>query len=155
MNAETAPRDVIFSRAVIFHCLADATAAVAAAKGRPLVLLSAPGAAGYAGPDYLKAIADQAQARSPQTEAVIDCGDDAGAAMAALRGGWRRLIFSGRADVLVKLVSIAAQTGASVEAAAPPALDLQDQDDPARACADWIAAASEVSPDRAAPAPRG
>ena len=47
-------------------------------------------------------------------EAVIDCGEDADIAMAALRTGWRRLLFSGRGEVCAKLAQIAEQQGASV-----------------------------------------
>ncbi len=112
------------ARAVIFHSLADASAAVAAAGGRPLILLSAPGAAGYAGPDYLKAIADEALAGSRGADAVIDCGNEAGVAMAALRGGWKWLVFRGRADVRAKLADMAAQMGARIDTAVPDAADL-------------------------------
>lgn len=99
---------------MIFHSLADAAAAVAAADGRPLILLSAPGAAGYAGSDFLKAIADEALAGSTGASAIIDCGEDAGVAMAALRAGWQRLVFCGRAEVRTKLADMAAQTGARI-----------------------------------------
>ena len=39
---------------------------------------------------------------------VIDCGDDAGLAMAALREGMRDVLFTGRADVAARLAGIAA-----------------------------------------------
>jgi hypothetical protein len=55
-------------------------------------------------------------------EIVLDCGDDAGLAMAALRTGCRRLAFSGPAAVSQRLAEMAAQLGAWYrhEAEAPP-----------------------------------
>ena len=111
---------------MIFHSLADAVAAVAAADGRPLILLSARGAAGYAGPDFLKAITDNASAGAGHVEAAIDCGPDAGVAMAALRGGWKHLIFRGDDRVRTKLADMAAQMDAKLDDTAPDALDLLD-----------------------------
>ena len=72
------------------HHLEQARAALAAAAeaGCAIELRSAPGAAGYAGVGYLKALGEQAG-----QELVIDCGEDAGLAMAALRTGCRRLAF--------------------------------------------------------------
>lgn len=124
---------------MIFHSLADAVAAVAAADGRPLILLSARGAAGYAGPDFLKAITDNASAGAGHVEAAIDCGPDAGVAMAALRGGWKHLIFRGDDRVRTKLADMAAQMDAKLDDTAPDALDLLDAADPHGACADWFA----------------
>ena len=126
------------SARVVFHSLAHARAALAAAAelGVPLTLQSAPGAAAYAGVGYLKAIADQAAAEHPDVDvaAVIDCGADAGIAMAALRIGWRTIRFSGPAKVRAKLADIAAQTGARLVADEAEALDLLDSGDPLAAC---------------------
>ncbi len=128
------------SARVVFHSLAHARAALAAAAeaGVVVTLQSAPGAAAYAGAGYLKAIADQAAAEHADVDvtAVIDCGADAGIAMAALRIGWRTIRFSGPAKVRAKLADIAAQTGARLadETEAPEALDLLDVTDPDAAC---------------------
>ena len=43
---------------------------------------------------------------------VIDCSDDAGLAMAALREGMRDVLFTGRADVADRLAGLAAAYGA-------------------------------------------
>ena len=45
---------------------------------------------------------------------VIDCGDDAGLAMAAMREGCRDLLFTGSEAVAVKLAGMAAQLGATL-----------------------------------------
>ncbi len=131
------------ARVILFHSLAHARAALAAAAeaGAPVTLRSAPGAAAYAGAGYLKAIADQAAAEHADVAvtAVIDCGADAGIAMAALRAGWRTVRFSGPEKVRAKLADIAAETGARLadddaEAAPLEALDLLDVADAGAAC---------------------
>ncbi len=101
-------------RTVIFDDLAAARAALAAAREShtAITLQTAPGAAAYAGVGYLMAVIEQAGA--DKAEAVIDCGEDAGLALAALRAGWKKLLFSGRRDVCAKLAQIAEQQGAEV-----------------------------------------
>ena len=130
-------------RLILFHSLAHARAALAAAaeRGEPVTLQSAPGVAAYAGAGYLKAIVDRAAAEHPDVAvtAVIDCGADAGTAMAALRIGWTTVRFSGPAKVRAKLADIAAQSGARLAVDKPDAgaldlLDLLDSGDPLAAC---------------------
>jgi acyl-CoA reductase-like NAD-dependent aldehyde dehydrogenase len=90
-------------------------------------LLSAPDAGIYAGAGWFKAVIDTACAASPAADfsAVLDCGDDAGAAQAALRAGIGAIVFTGRTDVAERLAGIASATGARVLTARPAAdLDL-------------------------------
>jgi hypothetical protein len=122
---------------VVIHHLDQARAALAAAAGLgcALELRSAPGAAGYAGVGYLKALGDEVG-----QELLIDCGDDAGLVMAALRTGCRRIAFSGTAELGRRLADMAEQLGAAlvVEAHGPEVIVLQPEDDAAavlRACA--------------------
>ncbi len=142
----TPGRAALNSRVVLFHSRAHAEAALAVAVelGTPVVLQSAPGVAAYAGAGYLKAVAERAAARRPDAAVtwVIDCGDDPGTALGALRGGWKSVRFSGRADVLAKLANIAAQIDAAViEGGAPAdALDLRDTPDAAAACRAYLKA---------------
>lgn len=127
-------------RTIVFHSLDHACAACAAAAeaGDRLTLRTAPGAAAYAGSQYLKAIVDRAAAEYPDValDATIDCGTDAGTAQGALRIGWKTIAFSGPAPVRERLSDIAAQRGARVVANDPgeAALDLLDHPDPALAC---------------------
>ena len=111
------------------HHLEQARAALAAAAelGCVIELRSAPGAAGYAGVGYLKALGDEVG-----HELLIDCGDDAGLVLAALRTGCRRIVFSGGDELARRLGDMAAQLGAMlvVEAQAPEAVMLQPEDDP-------------------------
>jgi hypothetical protein len=113
---------------VAVHDLEQARAALATAAelGCAIGLRSAPGAAAYAGVGYLKALGDLLGA-----ELVVDCGDDVGIAMAALRTGCRRLAFSGGAEVAGRLAEMAEQIDAVVthEAVAPAVLELLPGDD--------------------------
>jgi DNA-binding NarL/FixJ family response regulator len=125
------------SAQVVVHHLDQARAALAAAAelGCALELRSAPGAAGYAGVGYLKALGEEVG-----HELLIDCGDDAGLVMAALRAGCRRIVFSGSAELGRRLADMAEQLRAAlaVEAQAPEVIMLQPEDDAAavlRACA--------------------
>jgi hypothetical protein len=123
---------------VVVHDLEQARAALAAAAelGCAIGLRSAPGAAGYAGVGYLKALGELVG-----HELLIDCDDDAGLVMAALRTGCRRLSFSGGADAARRLRDMAEQAGAILvhETAAPEVLDLAREDDAAGACRAWLA----------------
>ncbi len=125
---------------MIFHSLDHARAALAAAAEAraPLILRTAPGAAAYAGAGYLKAVVDRARADAPdaRAEAAIDCGDDAGLALAALRAGWTALFFSGEEDARRRIAAIAAAQGARLlaDARAEETLDLLDSPDPEAAC---------------------
>jgi hypothetical protein len=114
----------------VVHHLEQARAALAAAAelGYPIELRSAAGAAGYAGVGYLKAFGD-----AVGHELLIDCGDDAGLVMAALRTGCRRVAFSGSQELGRRLADMAQQLGAVlvVETQAPEGVMLQPEDDPA------------------------
>jgi hypothetical protein len=92
-----------------------------------VVIASAPDAGIYAGPGWFGAVLRAARAAVPAAEfdALLDCGDDAGAAMAAIRAGIPAVVFTGHADVAPRLADIAAQAGASlVTERLAPALDL-------------------------------
>ena len=106
-----------------------------------LCLVTAPGAARYAGPDHLKKICDLAfsEVEGSTADTLIDCGEDAGSAMTALRAGWKDLAFSGDAELAAKIADMAAQCGARVVEKTPPALDLIDEGDPEAACRHWLA----------------
>ncbi len=104
--------------AIIFHNLdqAEAAMASAAAEGRELTLLTAPGAAAYGGPGYYLAMIEAAQARHPDVpvRAILDCGDDGALAQMALAQGWRSLVLRGKKSVREKIRQIAIHYGAEV-----------------------------------------
>jgi len=114
---------------ITIHSLTHAIAALeAAAEARCAVTLaSAPGAGIYAGPGWWTAMIEAARAAVPAARcaAVLDCGDDAGAAQAAIRAGSEAIVFTGDADLAARLADIAGQRGARLLMVWPePALDL-------------------------------
>jgi hypothetical protein len=90
------------------HAIAALTAAADAAQ--PATIMSAPSAGVYGGPGWFKAVTDAARAAVPAAHfsAILDCGDDAGAAQGAVRAGIDVVIFTGRRDVAERLAAIAA-----------------------------------------------
>ena len=120
---------------IIIHSLAHARAALAAARAArvPVTLASAAGAGGYAGPLWFKSLVETARADFPEVEvaAVLDCGVEAGTALAALRHGIKRVRFTGTDTACAPLREIAEQLGAEIETGkAPDALDLLSERDP-------------------------
>lgn len=119
---------------VTVHAFAHATSALnaAAAAGVPVALLSAPGAAAYAGPGWwveLLAAAEADTGRRPAA-AFLDCAERPGDALAAYRAGVAGVIFTGRSDVADKLRALANAHGAAFRTDRPAALDLLDARDP-------------------------
>jgi hypothetical protein len=111
--------------ATVAHGLADAVAALeqAAAEGRGATLLSAPGAALYAGCGWWLALVTAARARHPKVPCtdILDCADATGQALAALRIGLNRLVLWPEAPGRDSVVAIAESRGGFVLPAAPPA----------------------------------
>jgi predicted amidohydrolase YtcJ len=134
---------------IVVHSLAHAVAALSAAAemARLIVIASAPDAGIYAGPGWFGALIAAAREAMPaaRAAALLDCGDDAGAAQAAIRAGIEGIVFTGRADVAARLADIAGQRGASFLTRRPePALDLgvlffADAETLRRRCADVLA----------------
>jgi len=111
--------------AVIIHGLADGRTALA--PGRPVTLLSAPGAALFAGPPWWIALRAALAGEHPgfAFDDVLDCGDAPGLAAQALRLGQGRIVFAATsAGLQSRIAALAAASGATVQARPPPALDL-------------------------------
>ncbi len=110
--------------AVIVHGLADARAALA--PGLQVTLLSAPGAALFAGCLWWRQLVATARNEYPCTEAsdILDCADASGLAMGALRSGVHRLVLWPQAPGHAKVAAIAEGQGGVVLPQAPAALDL-------------------------------
>jgi hypothetical protein len=104
------------ARAVIVHGAHDA--GLARAPGRPVTLLSAPGAALYAGCLWWLGIAGP--------DGILDCADAPGLALGALRSGVTRLVLWPDAPGWHAVAEIAARQGGFVLPQAPPALDLAE-----------------------------
>jgi acyl-CoA reductase-like NAD-dependent aldehyde dehydrogenase len=101
----------------------------AARVGRSVVLASAPDAGGYVGPGWFGALVKAAREAVPEARlaALLDCGENVGAALAAIRAEVEGVIFTGRADVARRLADIAQQHRVQFETSRPEgALDLGD-----------------------------
>jgi hypothetical protein len=113
------------SRTVIVHGLQDAVGALAAgvATGTPVTLLSAPGAALYAGCGWWNAVVAEARAVHPEVPCtnILDCADGTGLALAALRIGLSRLVLWPEAPGRDVVIAIAESLGGFVLAAPPSA----------------------------------
>jgi hypothetical protein len=125
---------------IIVHSLGHAIGALKAGArtGRSIILSSAPEAGIYIGPGWFRALVEAAREAVPDARfsAILDCGDQAGAALAAIRAQIERVIFTGRADVASRLADIARQHGVRLESIRPAAaLDLS---------ADFFASAESV-----------
>ncbi|MCE2921431.1 MAG: hypothetical protein ACK5WN_17320 [Alphaproteobacteria bacterium] len=112
--------------AVVVHGRGHAAWALSIAAGRPVLLLSAPGAALNAAPGWFKAVLDQAAAEHPGANftAALDCAAAPGAALAALRAGFKLMIFDLRHPSAASVLGAAAEAGAEVLGTRPEALDL-------------------------------
>jgi hypothetical protein len=128
-EAEAGSEGPIATAVIIVHSVAHAVGAIKAGAraDRPVTLLSPPDAGGYVGPGWFRALVEAAHEAVPDARisAILDCGDQAGAALAAIRALIERVIFTGRADVARRLADIARQHGVRLETARPAAvLDL-------------------------------
>ena len=93
----------------------------ALAPGRPVTLLSGPGAALYAGCGWWRALMAMGAGGHPD---ILDCGDAAGRALEALRAGCRLLVLDGALPSWPLVSARAAAYGGFLLPARPPALDL-------------------------------
>jgi hypothetical protein len=123
--------------AVTVHGLEHALAALAC--GRGVTLLSAPGAACYAGCGWWRALVERARTRHPETEAadILDCGDAAGRALEALRIGQKTLILDAACTAYAAVVAAAAECGATLLDQRPESLDLAEPG-ALRRLAEWL-----------------
>ena len=101
----------------------------AARAGRAVVITSPPGAGSYVGPGWFREVVAAARetVSGSRFSTLLDCGDDVGAALAAMRSDVEGIVFNGRADVARRLADIASQHRVRFLTARPaPALDLGD-----------------------------
>jgi hypothetical protein len=115
---------------VVVRAAGEAAAALRLAAGRPLLLLSAPGAAALLGPAGWRALVARAAAEVPGaawTHALC-CGGAPGLALAALRAGCRVLVLDGAHPAFPAVAGAAAEAGAALLPTRPPAFDLAGLD---------------------------
>jgi hypothetical protein len=117
--------------AVIVHGLGQAKLAVAAGA---VTLVSARGAALYAGCGWWRALVAASGTRGPD---ILDCADAPGRAMEALRVGCKLIVLDAAVQPAGLVAARAAVVGAAVLSAPPPALDLAAPG-AARRLRDWL-----------------
>jgi hypothetical protein len=115
---------------VVTRRVEDAAWVLRLAEGRPALLLSAAGAGGFLGPRGWLAMVAQARAAAPGAPCLdaLCCGDAPGHALAALRAGCRLLVLDGACPAFPMVTAAAAEAGARVLPARPPAFDPQGWD---------------------------
>lgn len=130
-------------KAITVHGLphALAAAAVATELSAPLLLLSSPGAASFAGPAWFLSLAAQTQGTFPKAdiETALDCAGFSGHALASLREGHKTIIYDGNANEAVD--DIARQLDARVLRSRPDSLDARQfaaPEDLDAALRDWL-----------------
>jgi hypothetical protein len=128
--------------AVMVNGADDARRAAEAAQalGVPLMLVSAPGAGGFAGGSWFAAVVRATQGAFPElcVTWALDCGDRAGDAMEALAAGRPVVIFTGGDAAAARLRSVAAARGATLRQDRPDALILRPGGDVVAAARDRL-----------------
>lgn len=126
----------------VVHHLDHVLAACRASSdtGRPVTLLTPPGGAHAAGPPYYREAVRAAKAVCPEAavEIILDCGDDAALAVAALKTGWKTVVLSGSPTLRRKVAAIAQDFEARILARRPAAVDLLQTADPEAAYRDAL-----------------
>jgi fructose/tagatose bisphosphate aldolase len=129
--------------AVVVHSLDHARAALAAARdlGIPVILVSPPAFAAYAGAGFFERMIAAAREGFEDVEmtAVLDCGSAAGHALAALRTGVNVVAIRLGSQDHERMAEIAASYGATVVRPIVGAFDMAVADDPQAGCRAWLA----------------
>jgi hypothetical protein len=123
--------------AVVVHGLVHARSVLAI--GRSVTLLSAPGAALFAGCGWWRAVIERARGEYPGVpiDDILDCADAPGLALGALRIGQRRLVLSPTSPGWQSVAAIAASLGGEVLTHRPEAIDMSHRN-ATRRLADWL-----------------
>lgn len=112
--------------AVTVHAAAEAALALSLAGERGVLLLSAPGAAGFLGPAWFLGIVAAARETVPGVlhKPVLDCADAPGQALAALRAGLRELVLDSACPAFSQVAAAAEEVGGRLRTRRPASLDL-------------------------------
>lgn len=113
--------------AVVIHSLADAR--IVLGIKRPVTLLSAPGAALYAGSGWWRALIEAAHREFSDVPMldILDCADASALAVGAISIGQKLLILEQDAPARQAVTAIAASHAAELLASRPPALDMSQR----------------------------
>lgn len=129
-------------RAVMVCGLDDAmrAGAIAHELGVAIKLFSAPDAVASMGPAWFQGMVRELERAYPDldVEAVLDCGDAAGYALAALRSGVKFIRYSGNRSVARKIKDIAGSYGARLVRRPSRILDPRREQDADTALRKWL-----------------
>jgi hypothetical protein len=133
VNPENAPARIAV------HEIGHALAALAAARAhnRPLIILSAVGAVRSAGAGWWRELVAQASTDIPDqgAEWILDCGDEPGMALAALREGVDMISLDAGEPIWSRVAQIAAQCDARLlKVDRTGVLDLAGSNNPQHDC---------------------
>jgi len=130
MSDASGQRPAALAPALVVRDAAEATAALALSGSREVLLLSAPGAAGFLGAGGWRALVAAAARQAPGApfRDALCCAAAPGLALAALRAGCRLLVLDGACDAFGQVAGAASQLGATLLPARPAALDLSALD---------------------------
>lgn len=98
-----------------------ARAAVRDAAGARVILINPPGAVAYLGVGYFRALLDAVRREFPACDiaAILDCGSDAGWALAALRMGFEAVVLDGDPATRARVAAAARGIGSKLLARRP------------------------------------
>jgi len=108
-------------------------------------VLSPPGSGANLGAAVFQAMIDEARKHIPEARvtAVLDCGEDPGYALAAIRTGLKAIVFAGNAEAKSRISDIAQRSGCQIVDnliyTDPQPLDLLDIPDTLDACRKYLA----------------
>lgn len=129
-------------RAIRVHGLEDALRAgsIAHELGVAITLFSGPDAVASMGPAWFRNIVRSLEHTYPDldVEAVLDCGDAAGYALAALRSGVKIIRYSGNTSAAKKIKDIAGTYGARLVGRPSRILDARGEQDTDVALRLWL-----------------
>jgi hypothetical protein len=121
-SGRAGPRRAHLRCVAVVGSLEEARAALAGARA-PVLFVSPPGSAASLGLGYFSALVEAMRAEFPQIaiDAVIDCGDEPGRALAALRMGFKIVALRGHPRARAAVAAIARALGARLLRHAPRA----------------------------------
>lgn len=132
---------------VIVHTITHVREAVSTAQtlGRPVTLISAPGAAASTGAEVFMHMIEAGLAEAKKTgyraviTAVIDCGSDPGQALQAIRLGCTNIRLDAGTDVITKFRDMVGPDGLVLDGTPLNVYDMDDNDrDQAPGLEDWL-----------------
>ena len=123
--------------AVVIHGLAHARTVLAV--GLPVTLLSARGAALFAGCGWWRAVIERARGDFPAVpfDDILDCADAPGLALGALRIGQRLLVLDPATPGWHAVAAVTGSLGGELLTSRPPTLDMA-QPNTIRRLHDWM-----------------